>query len=115
LLAKLSSDDFNTRKKAMRELLRLGEAAEDALRKALEKKPDFELHQRMERLLAVLAGAAIWPDRVREVRAVEVLERIGNRQARQVLRALAGGMAEARLTLDAQRALRRLERRSTAP
>jgi hypothetical protein len=115
LLAKLGSDDFTTRNKAKQELLGLGEAAEGALRKALAKKPDFELHQRIQRLLAVLAGAAIWPDRVRELRAVEVLERIGNRQARQVLSALARGLAEARLTLEAQAALRRLQRRPMVP
>ncbi len=43
-----------------------------------------------------------------EMRAIMVLEQIGNAQARQVLARLAGGAASARVTEDARQALDRL-------
>jgi hypothetical protein len=48
---------------------------------------------------------------VRELRAVEVLERIGGPEAEEVLETLVQGAAEARLTREACAALRRLEQR----
>jgi hypothetical protein len=60
----------------------------------------------MDRILARLDG----PDRRRQLRAVEVLEHIGDADARRVLADLAGGSPHARLTADARGALGRLER-----
>jgi hypothetical protein len=48
---------------------------------------------------------------LQQARAVEVLERIGNPEARRLLEMLAGGDDRAPLTLDARAALRRLPRR----
>jgi hypothetical protein len=48
---------------------------------------------------------------LRGVRAVEVLEHIGTPQVQQVLRILAGGAPESRLTREAQATLDRLSRR----
>ena len=48
------------------------------------------------------------PDRRREARAVEVLERIGTAEARRMLKGLSGGIPEVSLTRDARDALRRL-------
>ena len=45
---------------------------------------------------------------LRSLRAVEVLERIANPEARQMLSALAGGAADARLTVEAQAACKRI-------
>jgi hypothetical protein len=45
---------------------------------------------------------------VRGMRAVEVLERIGTAEARQVLQVIAQGAPGARLTREAQEALKRL-------
>ena len=49
-----------------------------------------------------------WPG----LRAVEVLERIGTPEARQVLAKLADGAPEARLTQEAKASLQRLAKRS---
>jgi hypothetical protein len=48
------------------------------------------------------------------LRAVEVLERIGNAEARRVLEALAKGAPEARLTREARTSLERLLGRTAA-
>jgi hypothetical protein len=47
---------------------------------------------------------------LRGLRSVEVLEHVGNAEARRVLAALAGGGPEALVTVEAGAALARLER-----
>ena len=49
-------------------------------------------------------------ERLQQIRAVEVLERVGKREARQLLQTLAEGDREASLTRDATAALHRLRR-----
>jgi hypothetical protein len=49
------------------------------------------------------------------MRAVEVLERIGSDAVREVLRTLASGVAEARLTREAKATLGRLAGRTPSP
>ena len=51
------------------------------------------------------------PELLRQVRAVEALELIGNVEARALLEVLAGGAPEARQTREARVALLRLKRR----
>jgi hypothetical protein len=48
------------------------------------------------------------PDKLRGLRAVEVLERIGSANAQQVLETLAQGSAEDQVTQEAKAALKRL-------
>jgi hypothetical protein len=50
-------------------------------------------------------------ERRREVRAVEVLERIGTPEAIEVLRKLAGGVPDAVLTHESKAAIERLKKR----
>ena len=50
------------------------------------------------------------PEALRAVRGVQVLETIANPDAQKVLAVLAGGAAGARLTQEAQAALKRLAR-----
>jgi hypothetical protein len=47
-------------------------------------------------------------ERLRVLRSLEVLERIGSSEARQVIQILAGGAPGAQLTREAKAALRRL-------
>jgi dipeptidyl aminopeptidase/acylaminoacyl peptidase len=105
-LRDLDSDDFATRDRATKALEELAEPAEAALRQARAAAPTEEFRRRMDRILARLDG----PDRRRQLRAVEVLEHIGDADARRVLADLAGGSPHARLTADARGALGRLER-----
>ena len=50
------------------------------------------------------------PDVLRQVRAVELLERLGSREAQDVMKTLAQSAPEARLTQEAKASLERLAR-----
>jgi RNA polymerase sigma factor (sigma-70 family) len=112
-IADLDSERFETRSKAEKELEKLEELAEPALRRASQgRSSSLELRRRIEGLLKRLEGPSTSPETLRRLRAVEVLERINTEEARQVLRTLAGGTPEARLSREAKAALDRLTRRS---
>ena len=83
---------------------------EPALTEALRRPPSLEVRRRVEGLLERLRGERLHPpaERLRAARAVEVLERIGDRAARRHLAALAAGAPQAQLTIEAKSALERL-------
>jgi WD40 repeat protein len=105
LIADLDDDSFNERERATAELRRLGEPAGSALRRFLKGSPAPEGRRRAEEILAALDRAAPSRERLRDLRAVEALEWAG---AADVLRKLAAGEPEARLTSEAKAALGRL-------
>jgi hypothetical protein len=87
-------------------LAALGDRAESVLRTALPKA-SAEARRRIEDILTQIDPASS-ADLRRGLRAVEVLERLGSADARQVLRMLAEGDPHARLTREAKAALERL-------
>jgi hypothetical protein len=106
LIADLDSNDFREREKVVEELSKLGDAAAHTLRQALESKPPPEVRRRLQPLLDRVRD---WtPERLRAHRAIQALEHIGTRPAREVLQALAEGAPEARRTEEAKAVLRRL-------
>jgi hypothetical protein len=113
LLADLGSKRFAVRRRATQELAKLQELAEPALRKVLEGQPSLEVRQRVERLLAKLTSLRWNPtsERLRRLRALEVLEHIGTPGAKEVLKSLAGGAGGSPLTQEAKASLERLARR----
>ena len=114
LIADLDSEQFDARQKAADELRRLGERAEPGLRAALKDQLPLETRKRIEELLEAVRASAASPENLRNLRAVEVLEHIGTPEARDVLRSLANGAPEARLTRDAKASLQRLDPRRSA-
>jgi WD40 repeat protein len=115
LIRDLDAEGFAAREKASAELAKLGRLAEPALREALEGKTSPELRQRLTRLLDNLQDEEKGVERIRSLRVVEVLEKIGTPAAQEVLRDLqARGKSE--VAEDAKASLERLARRSaTAP
>jgi WD40 repeat protein len=111
LIRDLDSKRFATRRKATRELEHLDTLAEPALRKALAGQPDLESRRRLQHLLRKLEGPVTLPEALRAIRAVQVLENIGGREARRLLAKLAKGAPDARLTQEAKAALERPARR----
>jgi WD40 repeat protein len=115
LLAALDSPDFEVREKASRILEDSVEVDAPALRKALEQSPSAEVRRRLKLLLERLERPVTAPQRLRDLRALAVLESIGGAEARAVLHKLAGGAAGARLTEEAKAALARLGSRGGPP
>jgi hypothetical protein len=112
LVADLNHDEFAVREKATDELEKLGRVAEPALRQALTEMPPLEARRRIERILGKLPGTVPWPvERLRVLRAIDALEKMGTAEARRVLEGIAKGAPDAGLVADAQGSLDRLARR----
>jgi hypothetical protein len=110
LVADLDSADSLTRKKAAAALGEMREAAQETLVKAHKRGTSAQERRQVEKLLGQLRPRAT--ERLREVRAVQVLEYLGTPDAKRLLEALAKGIPAARLTQEARAALSRLARRS---
>ncbi len=110
LVSDLDSDTFEVRQKASAELEKAGELAVPLLKKALAGKPSLETTKRIQELLdkTEASGTAASGDRLRSLRVVEVLEKMGTPEARQLLKNLAKGAPGALLTQAALAALERL-------
>jgi len=108
LLAALDDDAFPKREAAAAGLRALGDRATGTLRKALEEKPFLEKRRRIEALFARAKGPPSGTA-LREIRAIATVERIGNPEARRLIKVLANGYADARLTQGAKASLERLE------
>jgi WD40 repeat protein len=107
LIVDLDSNEFRVRDKATRDLEQLGDAAAPALREALDAQPSLEVRRRVDGLLQKLANPVPTAERLRELRAVAVLELIGTPEARRILTNLSHGAPEARLTAEAKASLER--------
>jgi hypothetical protein len=112
LIADLGDRRFRVRAQATRELEALADRAAPALREALAGRPTPEARRRLEALLRRLERASFCPETVRQVRAVEALESIGNPAARRLLGQLAAGSPANRLTQEARASLARLAQRA---
>ena len=106
-IARLDDEQSPVRLAAEKELRRHGRAVEADLRAALEKTESVEVFRRVKRLLAALPPH-FPPEDVPALRAVELLELIGDGEARALLGELARGRPGAPLTREAKAALDRL-------
>jgi WD40 repeat protein len=114
-LTELESPKFAVRDKAFKELEKQSELAEAALRKVLRGKPGLESRQRVELLLDRLQTTVRLPEKLRVIRAVEILEKLGTAEAKDLLAELAKGFQQHRLTREAQDSLKHLKQRSPIP
>jgi WD40 repeat protein len=115
LISDLDADDFAVRDKASAQLAELGKSASDALRQAAIHPPSVEAKSRLNALLGKLKGQDLPAEQITAVRAIEILEYIASSEAREVLRDLAKGAAEGRLTREAKSTLMRLMRGRSEP
>jgi hypothetical protein len=107
LVTQLDSPRFAERQTAFEKLRELDREAEAALRRALNGRPSAEARTRIEAILAALRSEPAPAKRLREIRALQVLEAIATPQAIEVLKRLAKGAPGNRLTQDAQESLER--------
>jgi RNA polymerase sigma factor (sigma-70 family) len=105
-LSDLESKSLAVRQTALRTLEDLGEAAEPAVRKALEGAPTLEVRQQLELLLSKRAG-----EEVRRLRAIAALEYAGTAEARRVLAGLAQATPNPRVAQAAWASWQRLGER----
>lgn len=105
LIQDMQKGDYNARKKAVIELRKVGAAALPSLQRMQQMGGYDELAQR---LVFEFTNLPVPPEQLRAERALSVLERVGDAEARKLLEELAGGAPEARLTVEAKAALGRL-------
>ncbi len=108
LIVALDDDDFEKRERATQDLARLGEQVEPALKKALKDTPSAEVRRRIEYLMEQMQSSGESGERLRQTRALEVLEAMCTPEARTLLDELAKGAADAWLTREAKAARERL-------
>jgi len=100
LITDLNSSEYAVRAKASMQLVQLAEIAEPALLQAQKNQPSLELRRRIDQLAKTIVDLRTKPseERLRELRAVEILEQIETPEARQLLQTLSHGAAGALLT-----------------
>jgi hypothetical protein len=109
LLADLDNEVFAVREAASKALHGLDEQAIPYLEETLKNGASLEVRLRVEKILEQKRGAAITSEQLRQIRAVMVLERIGDGESKNLLTRWVGGPVGARLTMEASAALKRLE------
>ena len=114
LLADLGSDEFAVREAASKALLGLDEQATPYLEATLKRPESLEVRLRVKRILEQKQAVPIPSEQLRQIRAVMIVERIGDGESKNLLKRWAGGPAGARLTREASAALKRLEAVSKA-
>jgi WD40 repeat protein len=115
LISDLDDKRFDTRQRATHELRQLAELAEAQLEKAGVRQGSLEFRKRLEQLRDYLAGPITEPDRLRTVRAVEVLEQIATPEARRLLHRISVDTPDTLLARTARKAVIRLARQALTP
>jgi hypothetical protein len=105
LILEVQKGEYNARKKAVVELRKIGPAAGPALQQSQQKGGYDPM---LQRLMFEFSNMAPSPEQMRGVRALAVLERIGDAESRKFLEELAGGAPGAPLTTEAKAVLDRL-------
>jgi hypothetical protein len=108
LVKDLESPEYAEREKARQQLEEMREGARSVLERVKKAPVPLETRLRVEDILRRLQP---WSsDRLREMHGVQILEYLGTPAAERLLRSLAKGMPEARLTQEVKASLKRLER-----
>jgi WD40 repeat protein len=109
LIADLGNARFSVREQAMRDLEVMQELAVPAMREALANKPEPEALTRLKTLLKRVDKDHLecGSERVRWIRVLEMLERMHTTEAFEIVRILASGADEMRLSIEARSVLNR--------
>jgi hypothetical protein len=106
MIAELDDESFPVRQKAAGSLAKLGEGASHLIAKALAGDLSLAVRRSLEGISRKSDETSVRS--LQEARAVATLEQIASPAARDLLRRLAEGAPNARLTAEAQEALGRL-------
>jgi hypothetical protein len=108
----LDAAAFATRERASRELAELGPGAVAGVRERMSKSTSEEVRKRADAFLGRLVAEDLSPERVRYLRALEVLSAADTIAALRLIENLASGAAEVWETETARQALRSLPPRT---
>lgn len=108
LVSTLDSQRFAERDTAAAKLKEAGTAALPILREVSRKSDSPEQRQRAQKIMDEIEKPALLAPDVRSARALEVLENINSREAREIVRRLAHGRPDAWLTWNAKATLARM-------
>ncbi len=108
LIGELDAEQFAVREKARQDLEALDDLPGPSLEKALASNRSLETQRRLTALLDRIATASLSAKTLRQIRAVEALELIGNPDAQRLLIALAASPHDMRLTREATASVKRL-------
>jgi WD40 repeat protein len=108
-LADLDSDKDVTRQKAVNSLAKLGKRVEPAIAKALANNPSLRQRPLLINLRNSLVGLPFDAESLQQIRAVEVLEHIGDAGATNLLKQLSSGGVETWVSSAARSASQRLK------
>ena len=110
-LADLASPVFKKRDAAHKEIARAGESIETELQRALETVSDAEVRRRLTAIMVNIPLLETRPERLRDLRALEVLGHRDDDAARVLLAELAKGAPDALLTRQARASVALQERK----
>jgi WD40 repeat protein len=102
----LDSPQFRVREQAYRRLASLGESARAPMALGLKRTSSAEARARLHRLLRLI-NSQVSPEKLRPLRALEVLEKIGGPEARQQLETLAKQSTDEEIRAEIDRVLSR--------
>jgi WD40 repeat protein len=108
LLQKLEHPRFRIREQASKELEKIGDTLELLLTQMQSQAPNAELSNRYEKLLQQICTSPIEGERLRILRVIEILERVGNASAKAILKKI-GDTEDRLLRLAARDAMHRLQ------
>jgi WD40 repeat protein len=111
LVADLDDPAFNKREAASAAIPKLGQDAVSGLRSALAKNPSAECRERAGKALAILKQEVTAAEDVRRLRAMQVLEQIGDAASIELLKTMSDGPGETWVTQEAKESLFRLTSR----
>src|SRR5262249_48329665 len=110
-IGELDHPRYAVRQRATTELAKLGDETQVYLEKALKNDPSPEARRRLRELLEHTGERFLKGERLRTMRAIELLDRLNSPPAREVLQHLAQGPANSPITREARWSLSRSEQK----
>jgi hypothetical protein len=107
-IAELNAADFTQRDQAMQELRGAAHQFAPLLKSRQERAAPGEIRNRLTFILNQTKGEAPPASLIQELRAISLLEQIATPEAQKVLKEIAAGATQARITVEAQAALGRI-------
>jgi len=105
----LDSSEYSVREHASRNLLSNFDQVKDELTTTLRETTSAEIRKRIQRIIDSCDDIVSQPERLQELRAIEVLERIGTPNAVELLKKLSENRARADISDGAAESLHRIK------